>query len=429
MGSSLLISLFLLVSRTVFMGDSITEGWARFSPEFFDGDSRICKGISGQVTAQMLERFQQDVIDLQATSVVILAGTNDIALNQGPYDPDTTYGNIIAMTQMASANGITPVLASVLPAACYPWRPEVTDAPEKISALNQRLKTYAFENGLRYIDYFSAMVAPDGISLNPDYTYDGVHPTLAGYKVMEAITFNNSLPVKICAHRGFWQCKEADNTQNSIASLRMSQLNGYWGSEFDVHMTADSVVVVNHDPSINGIPIQTSTYSQLLKTRLRNGETIPTLNEYLHQGKKSKCMLVLEIKPQSTVERTLCLASRCVKSLKTHDLLDPSRVMFISFSYDACKWIAANCPGFGVQYLEGKVEPETVFADGINGIDYHFIAFHKHPDWVARAHALGMTVNVWTVDDKKEMQYLIDLGVDVITTNRPDIAATLIISK
>lgn len=237
-----------------------------------------------------------------------------------------------------------------------------------------------------------------------------------------------SVPVsaqKVCAHRGFWQCEEAGYAQNSIASLRLAQDGGFWGSEFDVHLTADSVVVVNHDSDLNGIPIHTSTYRELLKTRLPNGETIPTLNEYLHQGAKSACMLVLEIKPQDTVEATLTLAAQCVRQLKAHGLLDPQRVMFISFSYDACKWIAVNLPGFGNQYLEGVVEPEQIHADGINGIDYNWVAFHKHPDWVERAHALGLTVNVWTVDDPEEMRYLRELGVDVITTNRPDLAVEL----
>ena len=224
---------------------------------------------------------------------------------------------------------------------------------------------------------------------------------------------------KICAHRGFWQCKEAGNAQNSIASLRMAQENGFWGSEFDVHLTADSVVVVNHDPDLKGLQIRTHTYRELLSKRLSNGENISTLDEYLDQGAKSSCMLVLEIKPQPTVEATLFLAETCVRSLREHDLLDPSRVMFISFSYEACKWVAQHLPGYGNQYLEGDVDPEKLHADGINGLDYHYSVFHRHPDWVKRAHALGMTVNVWTVDQKEEMLYQIYLGVDVITTNRP----------
>ena len=239
-------------------------------------------------------------------------------------------------------------------------------------------------------------------------------------------SFRNEYLPKICAHRGFWQCKEAGNAQNSIASLRLAQENGFWGSEFDVHLTADSVVVVNHDPDLNGLQISAHTYRQLLTKRLSNGESIPTLDEYLNQGAKSPCMLVLEIKPQPTVQATLYLAETCVRSLRAHDLLDPSRVMFISFSYDACKWVAQHLPGYSNQYLEGKVEPEILHADGINGLDYHFIAFHKHPDWVERAHALGMTVNVWTVDQEEEMRYLLDLGVDVITTNKPQLLRSVI---
>ena len=232
-------------------------------------------------------------------------------------------------------------------------------------------------------------------------------------------SFRDEYLPKICAHRGFWQCQEAGNAQNSIASLHQAQENGFWGSEFDVHLTSDSVVVVNHDPDLKGLQISTHTYRQLLAKRLPNGESIPTLDEYLDQGAKSPCMLVLEIKPQPTVEATLYLAEACVRSLRSHELLDPDRVMFISFSYDACKWVAQHLPGFENQYLEGKVDPETLHADGINGLDYHFIAFHKHPDWVERAHVLGMTVNVWTVDRPEEMRYLLDLGVDVITTNQP----------
>lgn len=224
---------------------------------------------------------------------------------------------------------------------------------------------------------------------------------------------------KICAHRGFWKCAEAKNAQNSVAALRLAQENGFWGSEFDVHLTADDFVVVNHDPSLNGIVIRKHTYKRLLKTRLPNGEPIPSLADYLRQGAQSSCMLVLEIKPQKTVHRTLKLARACVEELRTFGLLDPGRVMFISFSFEACCWIAQELPGFMNQYLEGDKDPETVHAAGINGIDYHYIAFHKHPDWVERAHALGMGVNVWTVDSKSEMEYVRDLGVDVITTNRP----------
>ncbi|MBO4605468.1 MAG: SGNH/GDSL hydrolase family protein [Bacteroidales bacterium] len=174
--------------RVVFMGDSITEGWGtKGTPGFFDNDKMVERGISGEVTAQMVLRFRRDVIDLKPKTVVILCGCNDIALNQGEYNEDYTFGNIVTMVQLAKANKIKPIVCSVLPAAAFPWRQEVKDAPQKVESLNARLREYCAKNRVKYVDYFPAMVAEDGFSLNPAYTNDGIHPTLPGYKVMEEI--------------------------------------------------------------------------------------------------------------------------------------------------------------------------------------------------------------------------------------------------
>ena len=170
------------------MGDSITEGWGtKGTPGFFDNDKMVERGISGEVTAQMVLRFRRDVIDLKPKTVVILCGCNDIALNQGEYNEDYTFGNIVTMVQLAKANKIKPIVCSVLPAAAFPWRPEVKDSSEKVASLNARLREYCAKNRVKYIDYFPAMVAEDGVSLNPNYTNDGIHPTLPGYEVMESI--------------------------------------------------------------------------------------------------------------------------------------------------------------------------------------------------------------------------------------------------
>lgn len=227
-------------------------------------------------------------------------------------------------------------------------------------------------------------------------------------------------PVQICAHRGFWKSESAGKAQNSIASLKAAQDNGFWGSEFDVHLTSDGVVVVNHDPVFHLTNVQTHSYNQLTrKGKLSNGETLPTLEQYLEQGLQSPSMLVLELKKQRSREHADKLQDLCISALKEKGLWDPARVMFISFDYEACKRLARLAPGFTVQYLEADKDPETVHSDGINGIDYHFSAFRKHPEWVARAHDLGMSVNAWTVDSKADMKYLVDLGVDCITTNQP----------
>lgn len=170
----------------VFMGNSITDGWDNAHPEFFTDNNFACRGIGGQVSSQMLCRFRADVIDLRPKAVVILAGTNDIAGNNGPIDNEHIAENIVSMAELALAAGIRPILCSVLPAAQYPWRPEVESVPEKIRALNDRLRQYAAERGLTWVDYYSAMDAGDG-SLRSEYTRDGVHPTPEGYTVMEAV--------------------------------------------------------------------------------------------------------------------------------------------------------------------------------------------------------------------------------------------------
>lgn len=170
----------------VFMGNSITDGWDNAHPEFFTDNNFACRGIGGQVTSQMLCRFRADVIALRPKAVVILAGTNDIAGNNGPIECEHIVENIVSMAELALTAGIRPILCSVLPAAKYPWRPEIESVPEKIAALNARLQQYAAERGLTWVDYYGAMDAGDG-SMRSEYTKDGVHPTPEGYTVMESV--------------------------------------------------------------------------------------------------------------------------------------------------------------------------------------------------------------------------------------------------
>jgi lysophospholipase L1-like esterase len=171
-------------NRVVFMGNSITENWKYLDSAFFAGDN-VCRGISGQTSPQMLVRFREDVINLKPAVVVISAGINDIAENTGPSKLENVLGNIISMAQLAQAANIKVVLSSVLPANRLSWRPAITPT-EKVIQLNQMIKDYAYKNNMVYLDYYSAMV-DDQKGLPLALSGDGVHPTLAGYKVMEPL--------------------------------------------------------------------------------------------------------------------------------------------------------------------------------------------------------------------------------------------------
>ena len=169
-------------NRVVFMGNSITEGWARFFADEFPGKPYVGRGISGQTTPQMLVRFRQDVVALKPAVVVILAGTNDIAGNTGPSSLEMIEDNLASMTEIAQANHIRVVLCSVLPVFDYPWKRGLEPAP-KIVALNSWIKSYAARVGATYVDFHSAM-ADERRGMQADLARDGVHPTEAGYKLM-----------------------------------------------------------------------------------------------------------------------------------------------------------------------------------------------------------------------------------------------------
>ena len=171
--------------RVVFMGNSITEGWYNMLPQFFTGRPYINRGIGGQTTPQMLVRFKQDVVDLKPAVVVILAGTNDIAGNTGPTTVDIIFEHLVSMAEIAKANRIQVILSSVLPVYDYPWNPGLKPA-EKIVALNEKLRNWCAYNNAIYLDYFSSMV-DERNGLKSSLTNDGVHPTVAGYKVMEPL--------------------------------------------------------------------------------------------------------------------------------------------------------------------------------------------------------------------------------------------------
>jgi lysophospholipase L1-like esterase len=171
-------------SRVVFLGDSITEGWKSLDPQFFERDN-LDRGISGQTTAQMLVRFRADVLDLRPQVVHIMAGTNDIAGNTGPISLTIIQGNVMSMVEQARCHGIRVILASIPPAAQFPWRQDIQPA-ETIAALNAWLRSYAKREHLVFVDYHSAL-SDDRGGLKSSLSDDGVHPNAAGYAVMRPL--------------------------------------------------------------------------------------------------------------------------------------------------------------------------------------------------------------------------------------------------
>lgn len=171
--------------RVVFFGDSITEFWQRNGGKFFPGKPYVNRGINSQTTPQMLLRFRQDVIDLHPEAVVILAGASDLAGNTGPSTQQMITDNLTSMAELARANHIRVILASVLPAADYPWRRGL-DPPPKIRALNAWIADYCKQQHFTYLDYYSSLADENG-GMKPGLSVDGVHPNAAGYAIMEPL--------------------------------------------------------------------------------------------------------------------------------------------------------------------------------------------------------------------------------------------------
>ena len=171
-------------ARMVFLGDSITELWQAADPELFS-HGVVDRGISGQTSGQALLRFYPDVVALHPKVVHLMIGTNDIAGNNGPSRPEDLQNNIRAMVELAKANHIRVVLASIPPAAAFPWRPEIHPT-EQILAMNRWLSELARREGLIYIDYYSALAAPGG-GMREGLSRDGVHPLIKGYALMKPL--------------------------------------------------------------------------------------------------------------------------------------------------------------------------------------------------------------------------------------------------
>jgi glycerophosphoryl diester phosphodiesterase len=233
---------------------------------------------------------------------------------------------------------------------------------------------------------------------------------------LEAMSQNKN---KVIAHRGAW--KNTGATENSIGALEHAIKLKCYGSEFDVHMSADSVVFVNHDHTIKGVHLEKTSAEELSKIKLSNGENLPTLEEYLKTGAKQKgTRLILEIKTSSiSKERSLALAAKCVemvKKMKVEKITD-----YIAFDFDVCLKVKELAPKAHVEYLNGDKSPAEIKAAGLSGIDYHYNVFKKNEGYLKEMRDLKLTTNVWTVNDEETMRWFLHRKVDYITTNEPEL--------
>jgi glycerophosphoryl diester phosphodiesterase len=224
---------------------------------------------------------------------------------------------------------------------------------------------------------------------------------------------------KVIAHRGSW--KNTGATENSIAALKFAVEQGCEGSEFDVHMSADSVLFVHHDHEIDGVHIEKANSAVLSKMKLGNGEYLPTLEAYIKEGlKQQRTLLILEFKPSSiSKERGIKTAEKCVELVRS--LKAEAWVNYIGFDYAMCKRVIAMDPYAKVAYLNGDKTPSELAADKFFGFDYHLSAVKKNEHWIKEAHDKKLTVNVWTVNDPQDMDWLLSRNVDFITTNEPEL--------
>lgn len=231
---------------------------------------------------------------------------------------------------------------------------------------------------------------------------------------------------KVIAHRGYW--KTENSAQNSLTSLRKAAEAGCYGSEFDVILTADDELVVNHDDKFKGVVIPEATAMVATAIVLSNGEHLPTIDQYFSEALKYPDLrLILEIKPLKTTEREMKAVELTVAKLREYRLLD--RTDIISFSLDICKEAIRLLPDTKVYYLNGDLSPQELKNLNFAGADYNGLVLKFHEEWIKECHNLGLEVNVWTIDNKPDMRYFIEQGVDYITTNYPEKLMTTVLTS
>ncbi len=254
-----------------------------------------------------------------------------------------------------------------------------------------------------------------------------MNPTKKNYRIIQAtliglcICFAMNAQPKVIAHRGYW--KAEGSAQNSIRSLLKADSIEVYGSEVDIWLSADGIPVVNHDATVvlNGkkLTVEETTADILRQVKLANGESLPTFEAYLNAFATCKnTKLIVEFKTHKEKAREDELAVKVIQMVHKRHL--QNNVEYISFGKNFIEHVLKLDPEAKIYYLNGDLTPEELSAMGTAGLDYHYNVLYQHPEWVKQAHEKGLKVNVWTVNSPEDIQKVIDLGVDFITTDEPE---------
>lgn len=235
---------------------------------------------------------------------------------------------------------------------------------------------------------------------------------------------------EIIAHRGYWKIN--GSAQNSIDALMKADSIQAYGSEVDIWLSSDGIPVVNHDADVTldgkKLIVQDTPAATLRKVTLANGEPLPTVEEYLEAFSKCNHInLIIEFKTHRTKEQESKLVEKVTNMVNEKGLQD--KVEYISFGIHLVQEARRLAPQAPVYYLNGDMSPQVLSTLNLNGIDYHFNILYKHPEWIKEAHDLGQKVNVWTVNRKEDIQKVINLNVDFITTDEPLLVKEILESK
>ncbi|MGI9526765.1 MAG: glycerophosphodiester phosphodiesterase [Weeksellaceae bacterium] len=221
---------------------------------------------------------------------------------------------------------------------------------------------------------------------------------------------------KIIAHRGYW--KAASGAQNSLESIKKADAHKFYGSEFDIQITKDSIPIVFHDNYINDIKIEDLSFVEIKDEKLSNGENIPSLEDYLKTAKSLKNIrLIAELKSQSSPELEGLLVNETIELISKYHL--QNNTDYISFSAHICDLIKKKVPTAHVQYLNGDLSPIQIKERGWDGLDYNYKILLNNQNWIKEAHDLGLSTNAWTVNTVQDIEALKKLKIQMITTDEP----------